>query len=127
MICPLLPISPQLRPDQDGEAFVVNACLSNINKLTDNLSYRESSLPLASAVEGEGTYNRFTDKRRFDIPRSLERFLYFARRTDGRALVRFIDYTSSAGINRHVVRDERALQERRTANPSWPRVLRATR
>src|SRR5262245_19422493 len=34
--------------------------------------------------------------------------------------------TLSAGINRHVVRDERALQERRTANPSWPRVLRAT-
>jgi hypothetical protein len=31
----------------------------------------------------------------------------------------------SVGINRHVVGDERALQERRTANPSWPRVLRA--
>jgi hypothetical protein len=30
-----------------------------------------------------------------------------------------------AGINRHVVGDERALQERRTANPSWPRVLQA--
>jgi hypothetical protein len=29
-----------------------------------------------------------------------------------------------AGLNRHVVGDERALQERRTANPSWPRVLR---
>jgi hypothetical protein len=29
----------------------------------------------------------------------------------------------SAGINRHVVGDERALQERRAANPSWPRVL----
>ena len=28
-----------------------------------------------------------------------------------------------AGINRHVVGDERALQERRTATPSWPRVL----
>jgi len=35
-------------------------------------------------------------------------------------------YTSSAGINRHVVGDERALQERSTANPSWPRVLRVT-
>src|SRR5262249_38098426 len=33
---------------------------------------------------------------------------------------------SSAGINRHVVGDERALQERSTANPSWPRVLRVT-
>src|SRR6478609_4046711 len=33
-------------------------------------------------------------------------------------------FTPSAGINRHVVGDERALQERRTANPSWPRVLR---
>src|SRR5439155_15379836 len=31
----------------------------------------------------------------------------------------------SAGINRHVVGDERALQERRAANPSWPRVLQA--
>jgi hypothetical protein len=31
----------------------------------------------------------------------------------------------SVGINRHVVGDERALQERRTANPSWPRVLQA--
>ena len=31
-----------------------------------------------------------------------------------------------AGINRHVVGDERALQERRVANPSWPRVLQAT-
>jgi NAD(P)-dependent dehydrogenase (short-subunit alcohol dehydrogenase family) len=30
-----------------------------------------------------------------------------------------------AGINRHVVGDERALQERRTANPFWPRLLRA--
>src|SRR4029077_13373629 len=29
----------------------------------------------------------------------------------------------SAGINRHVVGDERALQERKAANPSWPRVL----
>src|SRR5216117_148044 len=27
----------------------------------------------------------------------------------------------SAGINRHVVRDERALQERKAVNPSWPR------
>ena len=27
--------------------------------------------------------------------------------------------------NRHVSGDERALQERRTANPSWPRVLQA--
>jgi len=26
----------------------------------------------------------------------------------------------SAGINRHVVGDERALQERKAANPSWP-------
>ena len=32
----------------------------------------------------------------------------------------------SAGINRHVVGDEKALQERRAANPSWPRVLQAT-
>jgi DNA invertase Pin-like site-specific DNA recombinase len=31
-----------------------------------------------------------------------------------------------AGINRHVVGDERALQERRTANPSWPRLLQGT-
>jgi len=31
----------------------------------------------------------------------------------------------SAGINRHVVGDERALRERRAANPSWPRVLQA--
>ena len=31
-----------------------------------------------------------------------------------------------AGINRRVVGDERALQERRTANPSWPRVLWGT-
>jgi hypothetical protein len=31
-----------------------------------------------------------------------------------------------AGLNRRVVGDERALQERRTANPSWPRVLRAS-
>ena len=28
--------------------------------------------------------------------------------------------------NRHVVGDERALQERRTATPSWPRVLQET-
>jgi hypothetical protein len=33
---------------------------------------------------------------------------------------------SSAGINRQVVGDETALQERRAANPSWPRVLRVT-
>src|SRR4051794_18783241 len=34
--------------------------------------------------------------------------------------------TKSAGLNRHVVGDERALQERRTANPSWPRVLQGS-
>ena len=34
--------------------------------------------------------------------------------------------SESAGINRHVVGDERALQERKAANPSWPRVLQAT-
>jgi hypothetical protein len=34
-------------------------------------------------------------------------------------------YPESVGINRHVVGDERALQERRVANPSWPRVLQA--
>ena len=28
--------------------------------------------------------------------------------------------------NRHVVGDERALEERRTATPSWPRVLQGT-
>ena len=28
--------------------------------------------------------------------------------------------SESAGINRHVVGDERALQERKAANPSWP-------
>src|ERR1700693_1961103 len=33
-------------------------------------------------------------------------------------------HPESVGINRHVVGDERALRERRTANPSWPRVLR---
>jgi RNA-directed DNA polymerase len=29
--------------------------------------------------------------------------------------------SESAGINRHVVGDERALRERKAANPSWPR------
>ena len=29
-------------------------------------------------------------------------------------------------MNRHVVGDERALRERRAANPSWPRVLQVT-
>jgi len=33
-------------------------------------------------------------------------------------------YAECAGINRHVVGDERAPQERRAANPSWPRILR---
>src|ERR1700704_803183 len=36
---------------------------------------------------------------------------------------RFVGKPESAGINRHVVGDERALQERKAANPSWPRVL----
>jgi hypothetical protein len=31
-----------------------------------------------------------------------------------------------AGINRHVVGDERALRERRAANPSWPRFTDVT-
>jgi hypothetical protein len=31
-----------------------------------------------------------------------------------------VDNLESAGINRHVVGDERALQERKAANPSWP-------
>src|SRR5712691_8784992 len=38
---------------------------------------------------------------------------------------RFVGKPESAGINRHVVGDERALRERRAANPSWPRVLQA--
>src|SRR5437899_8712770 len=36
---------------------------------------------------------------------------------------RLVGKQECAGINRHVVGDERALQERRTATPSWPRVL----
>ena len=36
-----------------------------------------------------------------------------------------VGISECAGINRHVVGDERALQERRVANPSWPRVLQA--
>src|SRR5439155_19852663 len=36
---------------------------------------------------------------------------------------RLVGNPECAGINRHVVGDERALQERRTATPSWPRVL----
>jgi len=36
---------------------------------------------------------------------------------------RLVGNSECAGINRHVVGDERALQERRTATPSWPRVL----
>ena len=31
----------------------------------------------------------------------------------------------AAGINRHVVGDERTLPERRATNPPWPRVLQA--
>src|SRR5258707_10267416 len=31
-----------------------------------------------------------------------------------------VGLAESAGINRHVVGDERALQERKAANPSWP-------
>jgi Glycosyl hydrolase family 20, domain 2 len=42
------------------------------------------------------------------------------------ACMRFDGHPESAGINRHVAGDERALQERRTANPSWPRVLRGS-
>jgi hypothetical protein len=38
---------------------------------------------------------------------------------------RVVGQPQSAGINRHVVGDERALQERKAANPSWPRVLQA--
>src|SRR5258707_1106825 len=38
---------------------------------------------------------------------------------------RVVGNSESAGINRHVVGDERALQERKVANPSWPRVLQA--
>jgi hypothetical protein len=38
---------------------------------------------------------------------------------------RIVGNPESAGINRHVVGDERALQERKAANPSWPRVLQA--
>jgi hypothetical protein len=36
---------------------------------------------------------------------------------------RVVGKPECAGINRHVVGDARALQERRTATPSWPRVL----
>src|SRR5215472_14902833 len=36
-----------------------------------------------------------------------------------------VGFAECAGINRHVVGDERALQERRVANPFWPRVLQA--
>src|SRR6266404_91392 len=36
---------------------------------------------------------------------------------------RMTTYSESVGINRHVVGDERALQERRVANPSSPGVL----
>src|SRR5205807_8847031 len=36
---------------------------------------------------------------------------------------RLVGNPECAGINRHVVGDERALQERRTATPSWTRVL----
>src|SRR6267378_85343 len=36
---------------------------------------------------------------------------------------RVVGNPESAGINRHVVGDERALRERRVANLSWPRVL----
>jgi hypothetical protein len=43
-----------------------------------------------------------------------------------RFAARLVGKPESAGINRHVVGDERALQERRAANPSWPRVLQAT-
>src|SRR5438105_11461971 len=39
---------------------------------------------------------------------------------------RLVGNSECAGINRHVVGDERALRERRAANPSWPRVLQAT-
>jgi hypothetical protein len=38
----------------------------------------------------------------------------------------FVGKPECAGINGHVVGDERALQERRTATPSWPRVLQGT-
>jgi hypothetical protein len=33
--------------------------------------------------------------------------------------VQLVGHTECAGLNRHVVGDERALQERRVANPSW--------
>jgi hypothetical protein len=39
---------------------------------------------------------------------------------------RTVGNSECAGINRHVVGDARALQERRTATPSWPRVLQET-
>src|SRR6266851_10497502 len=48
--------------------------------------------------------------------------------TDSRAeldYVRMVGNSECAGINRHVVGDERALRERRTASPSWPQVLQA--
>jgi hypothetical protein len=50
----------------------------------------------------------------------------FANRDVSRRPSRIVGKPESAGINRHVVGDERALRERRAANPSWPRVLQAT-
>ncbi len=50
--------------------------------------------------------------------------LYFSRDTiEVHTLQRnraSVGASESAGINRHVVGDERALRERRVANPSWP-------
>jgi len=43
----------------------------------------------------------------------------------GQRLTGYVGNAESAGLNRHVVGDERALRERKAANPSWPRVLQA--
>ena len=63
-----------------------------------------------------------TDPRRFNSTHSIQPHPHESAGNEG-AYVGFTGYSGSVGINRHVVGDERALQERRVANPSWPRVL----